>query len=170
MILAFGCQGLRPDAVDITSFSQVDQLFQNQVLGLSGKELEKEVWLDGSKEIKLLKLDSSGWAKELSFLGEIDPNQPEYVGAFEVEESDQEVNLRLRSEERSALRKFSYQVQSEEITTVDAIIHEDKDVFVYHKEILLNFEGGLLRQYRIEGFQKILTKDTIKFRISGKIR
>ena len=133
------------------------------------KSLVKEVWLDGQSESQNLKMDSIGWSAELSFLKEINPNQSEYVGGFDRKDSDGLTTLTLKSTESGALKKFSFASVNGEIISIQAIIHEDKDVYVHHRDISLKLADGEISGFKIDGYQKILLKDTIRFSINGSV-
>ncbi len=169
LLLSVGaCEGLKPDTIDLTSYPEVDQLLSNQHSLLSDQQLSKEVWLDGESETRLLQLDSAGWAEELAFLQEVNPNQSGYVGAFDESTKDNELVLKLKMDENGSLRNFSFTKESGNVL-IAATIHEDKDVYVHHKEIQINLFDRKILDYEIEGYQKILLGDTIRFRISGSI-
>ncbi|MEO1255463.1 MAG: hypothetical protein AAFY41_11360, partial [Bacteroidota bacterium] len=52
---------------------------------------------------------------------------------------------------------------------IKASFHEDKDVYIHHREISLKFSDGLLSSYQIDGYQKMMFKDTVRFKIAGII-
>lgn len=167
----FSCEKLKPESVKIPDYPDLEQVFNEQVQLLRKRSLNKEVWLDGKSESKLLEMDSILWKKELSFLKEINPNTPEYVGAFERSSiiNKNEIHLILNSDEKGELKKFSYTLEEETYSTIKATIHEDKEVYSHHREFDLSFEKGLLKSYEINGYQKIVLKDTIAFRIKGTL-
>ena len=160
---------MKPDAVNVASYPDLDDLLKSQVSKLGDLRLQKEVWLDDESELKPLAMDSVSWKKELSFLEEINPNQPEYVGAFVKVIENGQTQLKLREGEKGSLKSLIYKKSEGSIIYIQATIHEDKDVYVHHQEIEVNFSGGLTTSYSIDGYQKIMMKDTIKFKIKGKI-
>jgi len=169
-ILIFaGCERMKPDVSQVPSYAEIDTLLTSQFDLLYKKSLIKEVWLDGQSESQDLEMDSLGWRAELSFLKEINPNQPEYVGAFDKEESKNIIVLVLGEKESGSLSTFSFSREKGDITSIEATIHEDKDVYVHHRDISLTLTGGRIREYQIDGYQKIMLKDTIRFRIRGSV-
>lgn len=153
--------------VDVKTYPDVDQLLKQQVF--LGNQLTKEVWLDGISETKVLKMDSTSWSNELSFLQEINPNQTEYIGAFSGSELPEGKNLTLGKKEKGSLKNFSYIKRNGKITSINAIIHEDKDVYVHHKEVNVRFKDDRITNFQIDGYQKIMLKDTIRFRVIGSV-
>ncbi|MEP5613287.1 MAG: hypothetical protein ABJP45_13630 [Cyclobacteriaceae bacterium] len=167
MFLA-GC-GMQPNLDTVSNYVEIDSLLTTQFDLLYKKSLVKEVWLDGQSESQELAMDSLDWRTELSFLKEINPNQPEYVGGFAGDDSDDLTTLALKSSESGALKKFSFASKNGKINSIQAIIHEDKDVYVHHRDINLKLENSEIVEYQIDGYQKIMLKDTIWFRIQGSV-
>lgn len=169
LLVVFGCEKLKPESVNIPDYPDLEQVFNDQVKKLDTASLKKSVWLDGKEENKTLVMDTVLWKKELSFLKEINPNTPEYVGAFEKSENEIRTQLTLMSTEKGKLKVLSYALEGINYSTIKATIHEEKEVYSHHREIDVQFENGLLTSYQISGFQKIVLKDTIEFRIRGQV-
>lgn len=165
-----GCQKLKPDSVQIPEYPDYEALMEDQVELLRNKKMRKEVWLDGKSEIQVLNMDSTSWAKELSFLKEINPNQPEYVGAFEKVGDDISQTLTLSPGEKGTLKKTTFSRDTEGFSQISATFHEDKDIYIHHREIDLKFENGILKSLKVDGYQKIMFKDTTRFRIALEVQ
>ncbi len=168
-VVLTSCQSLKPEEITVASYPEIDVLFKRQTDNFFNQQLEKEVWLDGNTEKQNLHMDTSLWKKELSFLNEINPNQPAYAGVFSETKENNAVRLQLNSGEKGALSKFFYQKSGNHIDSIMATIYEDKDIYVYHKDIYLKFSKGLLTNFTINGYQKIMLKDTIRFTVKGKV-
>ena len=165
--LLSGCQQLQPDQVLIPEYPDLENVFRSQVKLLATKSLEKTVSLDGSSETNTLRLDSVGWANELAFFKEINPNQPGYVGVFQKESNKDQLTLTLNPEEKGILMQLKLDGVEGAYRRIDAVIHEDKDVYVHHREITVFFEQNQIRRYSISGYQKLLFNDTTRFSIEG---
>lgn len=136
---------------------------------LGAGKIEKQVMLGDEQETQIIMMDSTKWVDELSFLKEINPNQPEYVGAFEKSEEGNTEILSLGTNESGALKKVQYTKDEDGYSSIAATFHEDKDVYVHHREIKMNFEKGILSSYKIDGYQKMMMKDTVRFGIYLKV-
>lgn len=169
LIWLSSCDRMKPDTIAISKYPEMEQLFTGQVARLTGKQLEKSVWLENESESQTLTLDTATWKKELAFLLEVNPNQPEYVGAFEELSEGKKLILVLGEGERGVLKKLEYE-KINGVSSIKATIHEDKDVYVHHREVALSFSGQVLSTYSIVGYQKIMLKDTVRFKIEGQIR
>lgn len=165
LLIFMGCQKLKPESVQIPEYPDFLALLNKQVAILTGSKIQKEVSLGDLTEVKDLEMDSIKWAQELSFLKEVNPNQPEYVGAFnKSEEGDLKV-LTLKEGESGALKKVKYSVTESEYQSIYITLHEDKDVYMHHRDITMDFEKGRLSKMEIEGYQKMMFKDTVKFKV-----
>ena len=140
-----------------------------QTQQLANTEIEKRVWLEDSSETMKLTLDSLGWSQELSFLKEVNPNQPEYVGAFEKEIKGVFQTLTLKETEKGPLKKVAFHVDDEKYQHILISFHEDKDVYIHHREIELMFNDGLINTLSINGYQQMIFKDTVKFGVEIKV-
>ncbi|SNS47680.1 hypothetical protein SAMN05421640_0309 [Ekhidna lutea] len=165
LLVLASCQKLKPESVAIPEYPDFEQLMTQQVKMLGQTKIKKEAWLEGKSEVHAMNMDSTKWAEELSFLKEINPNQPEYVGAFEKSSEGDLQILTLGAEENGALKKVKYSKSGENYKRIAATFHEDKDVYVHHREIEMIFENGILNSLTIDGYQKMMFKDTVRFRI-----
>lgn len=166
LIVLSGCQMLSPDSIQVPEYPDYETVMLNQSDALRNHDAKKRVWLDGKSETKVLKMDSTKWAKELSFLKEINPNQSEYIGAFQKSGDEFNQTLTLAAGESGSLKKTSFSKSDIGYEKISATFHEDKDVYIHHREIELNFENGLISSLQINGYQKMMFKDTVRFRIS----
>lgn len=149
------------------SYSEINLLFELQ---LENKPtlVRKTIVLDGIEEIKSIEPDSVAWLKEVGFLEEINPNKPEYKGAFEEESLENQLSLKLKEGENGSIKSFSIKTTGNQ-SVVNVTIQEDKTIFVHQKKVSAKFLDGKLTEYSIEGTQKIILKDAIDFSISAKI-
>ena len=169
LLVLSGCQKLKPESVSIPEYPDFKVLMKEQV-ALQGKtKIKKTVWLEGQSEARVLEMDSTKWAEELTFLKEINPNQPEYVGAFAKSKEGESQILTLGSEESGPLKEVKYLTDGDNYERILASFHEDKDVYVHHRDIELSFEEGKLSSLNIDGYQKMMFKDTVRFRIALKV-
>jgi len=164
-----GCQKLKPESVSIPNYPDLNQLYKDQIQKLNSRGLIKEVSLDAQNEKHTFQMDTTRWAKELSFFEEIDPNQPQYVGVFEVIENEDQIELTLKKGEKGMLQYLIISKSEDGFKSIDAIWHEEKDVYIYYQEIQVSFRNNLMDNFEIRGYQKMMFKDTVRFSIKGII-
>lgn len=156
--------------MSIPEYPDFEELMNNQASLLGKSRIKKTVWLEGQSEAKVLEMDSTRWAEELSFLEEINPNQTEYIGAFKKSEEENYQVLTLGAEEKGELKSVRFAKRESNYQSIGAVFHEDKDVYVHHRDIEMNFEEGVLNSFSIDGYQKMMFKDTVRFRIQVKVQ
>ena len=169
VILITSCQQLRPDSVAVPNYPDVNQIYTDQIQKLHNKRLIKEISLDFKNETDTFLMDSTDWKNELSFLAEIDPNQPEYVGVFDVSERNEVISLNLKEGENGILKKLVITISGDDDQSISAVTDEGKDIYTHHREFRVQFDSGLIRFYEISGYQKMILKDTVWFGIKGSV-
>ena len=169
-IAILGCQNLRPETIELPTYPDLNKLIIEQSRMLATKSLQKEVTLGEKTETSSFAMDTTKWKSELAFLEEINPCKPEYVGVYEVVKDNQVLQLTLGPKEKSVLTELSIMYQDEEYAQIDASIHEDKDVYTHHRDITVVFRNGLISNWTIQGYQKMMLSDTVRFGISGNVR
>lgn len=165
-IVITSCQKLQPESIIVSDYPDFKYLLENQVALLGNQGARKEVLLDTSSEVKSMEMDSVRWTKELEFLLELNPNQSGYSGAFNITSEDELELLTLKPGEKGALKKIRIQKEGKNFKSLEATYHEAKDVYTHHREVMMQFKNGMLNEYTIDGYQKMLFKDTIRFRIT----
>ena len=163
------CQNLQPDSIELPEYPDLGRLLIEQCNKLQDRSMTKEVMLGGETETLTLTIDSIRWKKELSFLEEINPRKPEYVGVYEVTEDANELTLKLGNGEKAVLKWLSIQSDETGNKKISATIHESKEIFTHHREVELTLSDGLISEWRIDGYHKMLISDTVRFRIIGSV-
>lgn len=170
VVLLLGCKKFEPAEEANVKYPGIDKLLTRQLTEITSKKLQKQVWLGDESEIQLFDVDSSMLTRELDFLGEINPNAPEYVGAFNEDVSLVHLALTLNEGENGSLKYFRSSKSANQTQSIEATIHEDKDIFTHHREIKINLFKDVITDYEITGYQRIVRRDTIRFSISGKFQ
>lgn len=168
-LMIVGCQKLQPKKINTPEYPDLKGFSIAQAGILGNASMEKTVMLDGQSEIMVLSMDSLKWRKELSFFNEMNPNQPEYVGAFLVNRNEERAAFDLKSNENGILKQLTLENAASEYTRMTAVIHEDKDIYVHHRDINVSISNGQIDSFTITGYQKVILKDTVWFSISGKV-
>lgn len=170
LAIAMACQRLRPEQTSIPEYPNLEALYHEQVHLLKGLSLSKMVTLGTEKEQKEFQLDSVGWAKELRFFEELNPSQTKYLGAFAKRVDGGQTTLTLTPNEEGAIKQVSFVPVGSGFASINISYHEEKEAFVHHKDVELRFEEEKLSGYSIDGYQKIVFKDTVHFTIEGVVQ
>ena len=169
LFIFIGCQKMKPESVTLLKYPDLKILMVEQVKMLNGKSIEKTVSLNEKSESHTTTFDSLQWLNELDFLKEINPNQSKYVGAFEKIDNGYDVILNLKEKEKGILKYLKYAVTNRQFDYISATLHEDRNVYVHHQEISMKFVNNELSTYEINGYQKMILQDSVKFSIKGRI-
>ncbi|MEM7297007.1 MAG: hypothetical protein AAF391_01940 [Bacteroidota bacterium] len=170
LVALVGCKKIKPESISIPEYPDLDAFYQDQVIRLDNSSLEKEVSLGGKIEVNTFQMDTSVWKDELSFLEEINPNKSEYLGSFSIAEKGNLVAYTLKEGEKGVLKQLSILSESGEYQFIKGTIHEDKDVYTHHRDIEINLADGVIQSFTIDGYQKMMFKDTVLFGIKGKVQ
>ena len=145
--------------------------------------LQKIGNMDGEQDTTLLSgLDSAQWNRELQLFSSANFNKSIYRDLYEQKESaDQNSNLTVRTYTYTGTKKVP--VVSMEIRYLDdpsnwhgvkIKYRESNRGFQAHRDLEMNFEDMRgkyrLKDYSVNGFQKILGQDTVKFSIVGTLK
>lgn len=179
IVSMFGCSEKK--AVGAKSFFNIDSLVTFQVQQLKGKyELNKFVEIDGKNEQSRFVPDSLQWANELDIFRQIDQiNKAAFRDAYAVNDlRDTSSNLYIREITAqgdvpvSSVRIF-YLRDPSDIRKIEATLREENTLYVNTRRLAIEFEPAnrinLVRRYRIEGLQKMVMNDSVRFVIAGEV-
>jgi hypothetical protein len=164
-------------------FYNVDSLLSFQVEHLKGRyELSKLVEIDGEKEETRFVPDSIQWAGELQIFRQIDQiNKAAFKDSYVVTDS-RDVNSNLTVREIKArgdedvpvsVVRFYFLRDIADLRKIEATLFEENTLYVNSRRLTIEFEPAnsihLLQRYRIEGLQKMVADDSVRFVIAGEI-
>jgi hypothetical protein len=163
-------------AVSTKTFYNIDSLVNSQVQSLGNHELVKTVEINGKQEQTRFVPDSLQWTNELDIFMQIDQvNKASFRDAYIVSDSrDTNSNLTLREikaqrETPVPLMRLYYLNTPSDLWRVEATLQEENALYVNERKMVLEFEGQKLHRYSIEGVQKMVMDDSVKFAIRGQI-
>ena len=172
LVLVFGsCSENQKANRELSIYFSLDSLLDQQIKLLSDGNfvLEKEVRMDGKTESQQIHHDTSGWQTELAILRDFDLNEAYNVGAYETDKRKGSVIYRLADQTLDAPVKLFKVVRSEDQLEISGLYVEDKSIYQHQREFLLTLKGGRLNFFEVSGYQKMLLKDTMSFRITGEV-
>ncbi|MEP1115901.1 MAG: hypothetical protein ABJL37_11765 [Ekhidna sp.] len=169
LIALVGCQKLKPTEINIPEYPDLKAFYLSQAEKLSSSSLRKQVRLDDKSEIQSFQFDTLQWEEELSFFKEMNPSQPEYVGVFDKEVKGNEVRFTLKEGEKGILKKLLLVKKGGQYSSISATIHEDKYVYIHHREVEVTLKDEVITSFDIQGYQNVILQDTVRFGINGKV-
>ena len=179
-LFASGCQ---KQVVKDKRYVDLDSLINVQVAHLNQLKatLKKAVIIDGKMDSSSNVLDSAAWSHELDVFRQLDLiNRPIYRDAYDVKDGvkDSKSNLLIRSYESSSTAtvpyiRLYYQDSPSRLKKIEALYQETNSLYVSQRILKMYFDDGTgmpyLTGYSIEGHQKMMLNDSVKYTIKSVI-
>jgi len=176
MLLALAsCTG-KPAAIQST-FYNIDSLVSAQIKSLGSRELNKTVSIGEKQEQIKITPDTTQWKNELEIfrlIGQV--NKPSFRDAYVVTDvRDTNSNLMVREikaqrEVPVSLMKLFYLRTPDDLRKIEATVVEENAVYSNSRLLVLELaRNHELHSYRVEGFQKMVMSDSVRFVIEGTV-
>jgi hypothetical protein len=164
-------------------FYNLDSLVTFQVDHLKGKyELNKFIQMGTAKEEARFVPDSTQWARELQIFRLIDQvNRPAFRDSYVVNDlrdtnsnlTVREIKAKVETEVPVSVVRFFYLRDISDLRRIEAILQDGNALYMNQRKLTMEFEAAnsihLVQRYRIEGQQKMVMDDSIRFVIAGEI-
>jgi len=180
VVLLFSCnrQNLKYDK----SYFDFDSLVNNQVQQIASAKARviKKTFLNGKNDSTILLPDTTHWKHELDAFQQLDViNKPLFKGNYQaINQEDDHSNLLVRSfttKMKSPVPevKFFYQDGYMKLKRIESVFNESNVLYSTSRKLTLEFEEqqgmAMISKYRVQGFQKMILSDSVKFSIEGKL-
>jgi maltodextrin utilization protein YvdJ len=156
---------------DLASFVQK----QIDLLSHQSLWVEKKIYLDGRRQE--ISTDSINWTKELALFREADLNSPSLVSSYDIKEDKQARTLSyLAKEDRLKVREIQLvlggdgSIENINIEEVKIVYAENNPLYEISRKMSMKIKNGQLYAYTIQGFQKVVLKDSMVYEINGVIK
>lgn len=173
--LLAGCSQKKP-AVQAREFYNFDSLVSSQIKTISTHTLEKSVEIGEMKDSASFVPNEAQWSNELAIFRQLDEvNKASFRDAYTVTETrDTKSNLNVREIKSNrlvpvALLRLYYLRSLKDLRKIEATWTEENTLYVNDRKLTMEFEG-MMHKYTIEGFQKMVMNDSVKFRIEGTVK
>jgi hypothetical protein len=172
-----GCSGGTENEDKIKTYFDVQSLFVGQPTLLRNLTFTKKANIDGQSEEKAVSFDSLGWAKELAMFANMDINKAVYVGAYEIEETKtekgKEISYKRKPGTVSGVVWITVEFDKQGNPLRFSGLFQEQNALYQNERKLsadfaLNNGKAVLSSYTIKGYQKILMKDTVQYKIELK--
>ncbi len=167
LISAFGC--VKPKA-ELEVYFDLKSLLaaQAQQLAEGNFALQKSVKVADSSETKTLTLDSAEWMDQFGLLLDFSLTEPSLTGAFDVSKTDTETTYTLKADQRAAIKRFAI-IDENQDQIMNGYLEETKTIYSNAKRMTLQLSEGTLSSFEVAGWQKMITRDTLKYSIEAKV-
>jgi len=178
--LLFSCS--RQNLTYDKPYFDFDSLVNNQVHQIASAKASiiKKTFLNGKKDSTILLPDTAQWRHELDAFQQLDViNKPLFKGNYQSSnQEDDHSNLFVRSfttKMKSPVPevKFFYQDGYMKLKRIESVFNESNALYSTSRKLTLEFEDqqgiAMISKYRVQGFQKMILSDSVKFSIEGKL-
>jgi len=184
LILLSSCSQFNGDKQDAVYYYNLDSLLEEQKNFLFDTKptLEKWAYVDGDTSENNYVPDTTQWKGELAFFSKMDINKPVLQDAYDVKDTnDSKSNLTVRqfmpknpaSVDVQYLKVY-YLDNLSNLKKVEAYYKEANPIYKSGRHFLMEFdkiEGKIaLQQFTVTGGQKMILKDSVTFKVKGKIK
>jgi hypothetical protein len=159
-----------------------DSLVHNQVQKLSDAnvKLVKKTFLNGKNDSTAFAPDTTQWKHELDAFQQLDViNKPLFKGNYQFTiQQDDHSNLLVRSYSTKMKSpvpevKFFYQDGQNKLKKIESVFNESNVLYSTSRKLTIQFEEQqgvvMISGYRVQGFQKMILSDSVKFLIEGRL-
>lgn len=158
----------KPNYFDVKGFldSQVAELNRQQPV------VEKQVRLrDGSLETT--RVSKTDWSKELQIFYQADINKPALRGAYAVEPVNQPNSsgtaYKRKPDIEASVRELVVTKAADRPEALTATIIQDNPLFYSEKKLQLQADSRGLQCYSVEGIQKLVMFDTVRYTVRTRV-
>lgn len=158
----------KPNYFDVKGFldSQVATLNRQQPV------VEKQVRLrDGN--VETTRVTKTDWSKELQIFYQADINKPALRGAYDIEPVNQpngpSATYKKKPAVEATVRELTINKGANYPTAITATIIQDNPLFYSEKKLQLQAGSKGLQSYSVEGIQKLVMFDTVRYTVRTRI-
>jgi len=179
LLVSCNCENLKYDK----PYFDFDSLVRTQVhkIGLAKATLIKKTFLNWKKDSTIFAPDTTHWKHELDAFQQLDViNKPLFKGTYQLkEQEDEHSNLLVRfltTKMKSPVPevKFFYQYGYKKLKRIESVFNESNVLYSTSRKLTLEFEEqqgvAMVSSYHVQGFQKMILSDSVKFSIEGKLQ
>ena len=173
-VLLFHCSDEKQSRIH--KYFEVGHFVDQQLaqLRLSNARLVKTMRFDDGIETQTLSgLDSNSWRKELRIFGEHDINKPVLLDAYSIDEQSQSnggriETYRLVDDGKNGVLDMEIVYRANgEVASWRSSFKEENLLYSNFRDVsLITGDEGQLTGYNIEGYHKLLLKDTVRYHIA----
>jgi len=166
--------------VSIDKYFDIQEFIDKQVATLPALDVQlvKTLKIDGKTEEQLISgLGSIQWEKEFKIFREHDINRPVLVDAYSMEEWTRNDGYMLEAytlidSAQSGILNMEITTDPDGVVTSwESIFSEENIIYSNLRKVTMNFQnGGIMSGYTINGYHKLIFKDTVYYQFQAAIK
>ncbi len=165
------------------NYFDINSLIDQQLVYLTkaGASLSKSASIDSVRDKTNFQPDSASWANELEVFRHLDIiNKPIYVDSYNVTDGEKDTNSNLIVRSFVANKeipvkslKLYYQESPQKLRKLEAVLSEKNSLYYTTRKFSMELEDVnelmVLSRYNVQGVQKMVLRDSVKFEISSEV-
>lgn len=180
LLVFVACQPSTVEQAD-QPFYDVREMIDRQITILDSLNplLHKIAFLESDVDSTTFRPDSVGWSKELEIFLELDINRPVLRDKFKLTESyDPSIDMKISTysmidQEETGVQYLNIYRHNDKLVRVEGEYQDNSLLYSAYRLLNINFESisneSVIVNYSIDGWQKIILKDTIYYHVKGSI-
>lgn len=178
VVLLAGCGDAGPSAPAVRRplYFDVKGLLDQQVTQLSQRHaaVTKHVSLRGGAP-ETVRVPTVKWADELQIFFQADINKAALRGAYAVDSAALPGGLMRRTYSRrpgqpnAPVARLTVVQQGTTPQEITATIEQNNPLFSAQKQLRVQFQNGQLRKYEVQGTQKLILFDMLRYSAAGQV-
>ncbi|PRY89289.1 hypothetical protein [Mongoliibacter ruber] len=170
--LLWGCSNISDEGLNNQpAYFPIQEFVEVVAEKAEGKNLIKEVNINGEKERVTTKPTTEDWLKELSFFLEADINRPALAQSYHSERSESALIHELKEGEKGKIKRIVVKFNEDKVKEISFrsrtenpfYSSETRGVMIFHSEY------GELDQFSIENTQEVVFSKPNKLIISASV-
>lgn len=133
--------------------------------------LKKTANIEGEEEKG--KPEDLNWKKELKLFEQLDINKPVLLRSYSIDSLRGEGQLSISYKALDPdlkVREMNVVLnENGEAEEVKGMVQEENTVYLARRYMTLKLENGKIQSYKLEGFQKITTQDTMRYELKADV-
>lgn len=183
LFMAVGC-GQEQQPVSVGSNKPARPLRYFDVNGFLGQEatrlnqqrpaVEKQVKLRNGV-LETTRVPQVDWTKELQIFQQADINKPALRGIYTIDSLTTPEGLTKRVYRRQLGQEYPVEqlavlTEGNQLRTLTATLAQDNPLVYSQKKLELQCQDGHLTSYRVDGIQKLILFDSVRYSAAGKVQ
>jgi hypothetical protein len=169
LLCLFACSDLqmKPQAATNLYFD-LPSFVKQQIEILKKQPCKVQKSLTSGNQTQEISAAMVDWQKELALFLEADINKPALRDAYFVNQDKSKIEY-LAMDKKAKIRRILVKGSAENPTEIQVSMLDANLLYQTEKEFFMQFENNKLSNYEIKGFQKVLFKEQLDYKMQAKL-
>jgi hypothetical protein len=139
---------------------------QSELLESQNKKVHKTLTIHG--ETEQTTLEKMDWNKELILIVESDINKAVLYDVYQVDSTESKISYTTK-DKMQKVKEITISKSGEEISQIEVKFEEQNLIYHSARQMTLALKEGLINEFTIIGYQKVVTDDTLQYKLVDKL-